>query len=280
MFKTVDPADYAIRPYRVYKTWTLNTGSEGVTADEGLYITGSWGNGVTEVTNSVSGRYKRSVFDQVKHCYYEYSGSPVNVFGGGLGQAQMTRSIETRVNVISIPTRYMGTGIRPNSVTVTDEDTAKTYTDDGYGNLHDGVTYVGNVFYEHGLIVCVHTGSEYTGSFLGAFDVEFDSTLTIYEHEVFCTVGEGEFNMSTNPTSVTSSVYKISGSQQEQYPLASFSAYDYSSSIDVTGSYLAPYITSIGLYDDDLNLVVFAKLARPIKSLPDFPINFIVRWDT
>ena len=59
-----------------------------------------------------------------------------------------------------------------------------------------------------------------------------------------------------------------------------FWEYEYSSSIDPTGSYLAPYITTIGLYDDALNMVAVAKLPEPIKSLPDYPVNFIVRFDT
>lgn len=59
-----------------------------------------------------------------------------------------------------------------------------------------------------------------------------------------------------------------------------FGDYDVSSSIDPTGSYLAPYITTIGLYDDSMTMVAVAKLGKPIKSLPDFPVNFIVRIDT
>ena len=54
----------------------------------------------------------------------------------------------------------------------------------------------------------------------------------------------------------------------------------YSSSLDSTGSYLAPYITTIGLYDDNLNMVAVAKLPQPIKSLPDYPVNFIIRFDS
>jgi hypothetical protein len=54
----------------------------------------------------------------------------------------------------------------------------------------------------------------------------------------------------------------------------------YSGSVDPTGSYLAPYITTIALYDDELNMIAVAKLPKPIKSLPDYPLNFIVRFDT
>jgi hypothetical protein len=59
-----------------------------------------------------------------------------------------------------------------------------------------------------------------------------------------------------------------------------FGDYEISSSIDQSGSYLAPYITTIGLYDDSMTMVAVAKLGKPIKSLPDFPVNFIVRIDT
>jgi hypothetical protein len=58
-----------------------------------------------------------------------------------------------------------------------------------------------------------------------------------------------------------------------------FLAYYESSSIDPTGSYLAPYITTIGLYDGQ-ELVAIAKLGQPIKNPMDYPITFCVRWDS
>ena len=45
-----------------------------------------------------------------------------------------------------------------------------------------------------------------------------------------------------------------------------------------TGSYLAPYITTIGLYNG-LDLIAVAKLGTPIKNEGVFPLNFIVRFD-
>lgn len=54
---------------------------------------------------------------------------------------------------------------------------------------------------------------------------------------------------------------------------------EYSSSIDTTGSYLSPYITTIGLYDG-LDLIAVAKLATPVKTNGKLPLNFLVKWDT
>ena len=58
-----------------------------------------------------------------------------------------------------------------------------------------------------------------------------------------------------------------------------FHNYLESSSLDKTGSYLSPFVTGIGLYDDEYNLVGMAKLGTPTKILQDYPMNFLVRWD-
>lgn len=48
---------------------------------------------------------------------------------------------------------------------------------------------------------------------------------------------------------------------------------------DQLGSYLAPYVTTIGLYSG-LDLVMVAKLSKPVKIVPNYPINFLVKYDT
>ena len=50
------------------------------------------------------------------------------------------------------------------------------------------------------------------------------------------------------------------------------------SKLDPTGSYLAPTVTSVGLYSG-CDLVAIAKLGSPIKITPDFPINFVIKMD-
>jgi hypothetical protein len=95
------------------------------------------------------------------------------------------------------------------------------------------------------------------------------------QEEIFLSVLENEFNVSTNPTAVNWNSDRTYGQVKPE-----FWDYDYSSSLDPTGSYLAPYITTIALYDNELNIVALAKLPQPIKSLPDYPLNFIIRFDT
>jgi hypothetical protein len=47
---------------------------------------------------------------------------------------------------------------------------------------------------------------------------------------------------------------------------------------DITGSYIKPYITTVGLYNG-LDLVAVAKLGSPIKNCGDFPLNIVVKID-
>ena len=155
------------------------------------------------------------------------------------------------------------------------------------------VPNVGNVFYSHGVITLTketEIGSEREDAF-SDFDLSYKSTITIYENEFLLVVGEDEFNASTNPSSYIEAnvetgsisntfegVRKFRNSDKYQKP--EFGVYEYSSSIDPTGSYLAPYITTIGLYDNNMDMVAVAKLATPVKSMPDLPVNFLVRIDT
>ena len=98
----------------------------------------------------------------------------------------------------------------------------------------------------------VHTGS---------FVVSFKNEHTIYENEVRCLVKESDYNLSYNPTLVSGSY--ASGS------LKNFA----------TGSDFYTYATTIGLYDDDNQLLAVAKLGKPIMMSPDTDMTFVVKYD-
>ena len=58
-----------------------------------------------------------------------------------------------------------------------------------------------------------------------------------------------------------------------------FLEYDDKDRDDKRGSYLAPYVTTIGLYDGP-DLVMTAKLGSPVKVVPNYPINFLIKYDS
>ena len=178
---------------------------------------------------------------------------------------------------------------------------------------------VGNIFYSQGLIVVTRESVTTDAIDIPGnnWDMTYKSTETIYEHEYLLIANEDEFNVSTNPTAIVEigketgfitgsdgRIYKTTTSPgvkyikkkstlengnildyriPSQYTASisgGFEHYDMSGSVDTTGSFLSPFITTIGLYDDNCDLVAVAKLPQPIKSEPDIPVNFIVRFDT
>ena len=171
--------------------------------------------------------------------------------------------------------------------------------------------HYGNVFYKDGLIaITTHdVHNDVSLEDVTTYDLEYRSTKTIHELEVLCQVGECEFNYSQNPSAVqvtlsgsydfeTTEIFnvrpggyrKIKEVQDITQVSGYTSSYDtsitgswddyYSNALtDPTGSYLTTFVSTIGLYDDNNNLVAVAKLPKPIKNYPDMDLNFIVRID-
>ena len=153
------------------------------------------------------------------------------------------------IGVLSIPQYMYGDYIQPESFNFITP--SGSYLDDGEGRLVSGSTYIGNIIYEHGIIVL--TGGERTRSdwdgeittFVNNTNVtcSFSSSYTIYETQYKCTVGESEFNYSQNPS-------VISGSNGTPWGYA-------------TSASFAPYITTVGLYNNQNDLIAVGKLAQP-----------------
>jgi hypothetical protein len=176
------------------------------------------------------------------------------------------------------------------------------------------ISKIGNVFYNQGLIVITR---DVANKLTSGWQLDFKSTQTIYEHEYLLVVNEDEFNVSQNPSAVVEigrvdeyirgtdgKIYKTTTAPGTKYikkksiledgsildyripssfkanVSGGFEHYELSGSVDSTGSFLAPFITTVGLYDDNCDLVAVAKLPQPIKSEPDITVSFIIRFDT
>ena len=192
--------------------------------------------------------------------------------------------------------------------------------DDSYGNLYDVAysssyasrvpdsnysgSLVGNVFYNDGIVVITETGSYSsvaTGNGTDGFTLKFNSSQTIFEREYVCVVGENEFQHTTNKSLkvgrsgsftmgsfVTSS---LRGTRHDKFP---YNLVGYStSSLNVDGyrvgteligeathSDFATYVTEIGLYNDNNELLAIGKLGKPIKNDKELALTFVVRFDT
>ena len=286
MIKEIPKSDIITRPIKVYKEWPLDENHVyplfGEAPDNTLIDVNS--------DEKTHGFVRKVLYESVKSQFYRNADTASIITEVGLRKSYTStneRNLSNEFAVISIPQIYYGEGVKVGSVRLEDEQTGNIYEDDGYSNLIDsGSNVAGNIFYDRGLIVL--TRDIVSGSVLSQFTLNFRSTKTIYENEILLSVLESEFNVSQNPTAVDYDAdgkfgkIKLHSIQSNVNPnvFSGFGEYDYSSSLDTTGSYLAPYVTTIGLYDDDLNMVAVAKLPQPIKSMPDYPLNFIVRFDT
>ena len=163
--------------------------------------------------------------------------------------------------------------------------------DDGEGNLisssissSGGDTntslVVGQIFYSQGIAV-ITTGSnnfqslvniaKNTGAQPGKTPdldnvrIQFSSSLTIFEQQYKCTILENEFGYSTNPSLLTNR--GGTGSLNvEYYPF-------------VTASYFTPYVTSVGLYNENTELVAVGKLSFPVPISQFTDTTIIVNFD-
>jgi len=297
MLKEIPKSDIIVRPLKVYKEWTLDENDISP-------IFGENGDGtlidldIDEVSNGFN---KKVVYASIKSQFYNNAAtaSLLTEVGRRISYASTNeRVLEDDIAVFSIPQIYYGEGIKPGTVVLQDEQLGRTYTDDGYSNLKYGNDIKGNIFYDRGLVVVAK--DIVSGSVLSQFTLNFRSTKTIYENEIFISVLENEFNYSQNPTAVvedggvvnTYTVQRPNSIRPNDLVNKSFynagtkiintefNYYEDYVSLDPTGSFLAPYITTIALYDNELNMVAVAKLPQPIKSTPDYPINFIIRFDS
>jgi len=270
------------------------------------------------ITGQITPQYQRLIYSSIKELYYSNYlnstaslGSPVvtaslvpgsdpsgDVLVGTTSSAgrywnypQTTLTFEhyfptasdSYIGVISIPVGLFGDYIQPGSFTWT-SDSGSIY-DDGQGNLIYDTTdeICGQIFYPHGIAIITSDsqpqgdtyGTAIFGSSLyGTSDAiivqnfvtssnvtcSFSSSITIYETQYKCTAGENEFGFSLNPTI-------LSGSNND-------TLYDFA-----TGSYFQPYITTVGLYNEQQQLLAVGKLSQPLPLSPTTDTTILVNID-
>jgi len=248
--------------------------------------------------NIETGVYEYVLYRSVKHLFYNngyfYSGSV-------LGTASLA-GLPDESYVVSIGQQFYGNRIKPGSFELNTEVPNLSIVDDEVGNLYvsesGNAIYVGNVFYDRGVAIIKHdTGSLTTNiSNEGLKLVSGSETYITYEsdvkflrHEIFAVIPPSEFNFSLfNPSivktyqasgSVSASVFNQTMQQQNVKPSGS-SDDTYNLYNLMSAGVIKPYITTIGLYNEQYELLAVAKLSEPIQRTFDTDQIFIVRFDT
>lgn len=92
------------------------------------------------------------------------------------------------------------------------------------------------------------------------FKLGFKNRHLIFERTVKCTIKDHEMGFTYNPSLL------VSGSESQ---ILGFTG----------GSEFMPYATTVGLYNEENQLLAVAKFAQPIPISHNTDTNFIIRMD-
>ena len=106
------------------------------------------------------------------------------------------------------------------------------------------------------------TGSEVSGAASNIvnriYNVQFNNTVELNSTIYYCRANHNEFNYSTNPTYLSGSKIRVKTTSTDT-PVA--------------------YITTVGLYNDNNELMGVGKLSEPLKKTPDTEFTIRARLD-
>lgn len=304
VFKNIDKSGTTTNKSVVHYTQNLNTGSSGLTSTQ-------------FISSSLNDKYWQSL-----NVMFYTSGSPTLTSDSKYKFHTSNFTIYDNINpqhlnkfhgynsgsIISIPQEYYGERIKTKTFTLTDnthtnnDGNSVIIKDDGYGNLYSSNAtisqssatsisssdnYVGNIFYDIGMVILTETGS-WSGSInytditsASNYTVQFDSTDTIHTKEYSVTINPNEFDYSMNyslrclPSTSTSTFEQATSSFGSTILSNPYLCSEF------TGSEWHPYITNIALYNkgeyDDP--VIIAKLPKPVMKSDKIALTFKIKLD-
>ena len=149
---------------------------------------------------------------------------------------------------------------------------------EGFGQGPDYLTsslstrrYEGDIMYKHGTVVLTDTALTNILTQGGElnYTASWESTYPVYTLSYSCKTRSSDFLFTQNPSacqleSVLSGSLSYSGGLPKD---------------NVTGSEFAPYVTTVGLYNDAHELIAVAKLGQPIPKSKTNDMTFVVKFD-
>ena len=203
------------------------------------------------------------------------------------------------LGILSVPSKLYGDYIQPSTFNInfgsgSGGDTIYNIVDDGEGNLLLDNQHCGNIIYKQGIAILTgrsifgygadEYGIEDYGNDTGSFSNDpswvedfattlniscsFSSSFNIYETQYKCTIRANEYNYSLNPSLLKNygnNKILISGSNEYK---------DFA-----TGSDFSPYVTTIGLYNENQELLAVGKLAQPLPTSQTTDTTILINID-
>jgi len=126
-------------------------------------------------------------------------------------------------------------------------------------------------------------GANTTDPVSASFDISFNGTTYVPTMTMFAHAPKSKLNTSTNPTFVKAGqnieplIRKIRYNEKQNLKIKNTIS---SSFADPTGSFAKQtFITKIGVYDENKNLIGIASVANPVKKLEDLAYTFKIKLD-
>lgn len=267
-YKSLASNEYKITPFRTYAShnYTYVSGSTSNSEDVQVFL------GVKYITGSGlrTENFNQEIYDSVIQTFY----SPVPYASYGIQSSSYHPTGSTFI--ISITQDIFGEEVKPKTFSVR-VGTSMSF-DDGKGNLimsSSGTgSVIGRIFYDKGIAIFKPTSSFAGGGITNDgihidngtnVNVKFTSSVQLKEHSIRVRLNPTEFLFSAYNPSVSKPIY--SGSTQTAVQL-------------MASQSLYPYITTIGLYNPDNELLAVAKISNPIQRTDYSVQTFIVKFDT
>jgi len=175
--------------------------------------------------------------------------------------------------------------------TITDSDSTSSFKINSpageYGILYNGASKVGLLYYQAGVAVLTSSvfggsvileggtntsESLFTGSTIDTYadafrhrvqNISFNNTTELNSTIYFCKANNTEFNYSSNPTYLSGSKIRVKTNP---------GTYE-------VGNHPRAYVTTVGLYSHDNELLAVAKLSEPLRKDPTNELTLRVRLD-
>jgi hypothetical protein len=267
IFKSLPPTDYSVVPFPAYYKYSYVY--ESGSANNSLDVTFSYGEKfLTESGNIRLPNSKHELFDSVVQTFY--SAIPYAMYGTTTSSYIPSAS----VYVVSVTQDVFGEKILPGSFSIKVAGT-QSY-DDGKGNIivsSSGVGgVIGRVFYDKGIAVLKPTSSisnsdiSNNGLFIGnggTINLYFSSSITLYENAFKIKLAPTDFLYALNNPTIES---PVSGSPSTPIEL-------------MISHSMKPYVTTIGLYNENNELLLVAKPSVPVQRTSDVTQTFIIKFD-
>jgi len=301
-WKKFNKSNFQFTPTQYHKTQNLDSSSADVQVYQ--FISGS----VTSSRNISILNSTGSIYTLLENLFYLSSSKDTLALEDGAEKSKFSNNQHSLCyryqlqpqhkikffdsgSVLSIPRKYYNESIKRTSFKLTDNSHSSgsvIIQDDGYGNLYpvnntisqstnspsSSDNYVGNIFYELGLVILTNTGSytsdiTYLDTLTGNFKFNFKSSKTIFTREYVVTINPSEFNYTWNPT--VRGFY--TGSDEVNIKNSPHLLPEFTQSFN-------PYATSILLFDNNTSgPIAVGKLSQPVQMVDNMPISFKLKLD-